>query len=613
MGNNTEKKEVPEAILEAYDLLLQYRLVNILRPLQWESYFVKEGWTFHCEFSVAYPNLAGIPSNVIMKFLLQESFPLSCVEVYSLSKEVAGFPHQELLTDKLCLKNDWYAPRTSQKLIKYVQWTIEWLKDAASNNLIDDQDPYELPDFYSLTVYSAYRHINPVFFNESPSTFNLWKKQIGKFGTVYIVSSKLHSAFYACQFCNQENIPIIESKYSPIIDESDYKLTGYWILVEDIVFKRHRPPLTYGEAKEICEKSALDFYSILRKAWECNTNYTFGIILIGFPIPRTYRGENVEIHWQPLWIDNWASTKKINIPGKRSKKNNVWRFLIKSDRFHPSKNLPWGESENVSNDRLFKRSSLSLTLKHSKITVIGCGALGSPIVDMLARGGIEAINTFDSDTLHPGNLSRHILNGTFIGSNKALAIAKELSITFPLSSIKGFPEHIPPSTFEKQKAINKILVESDIFIDCTTSESAFIWLNNIALEHGKKLISMFFNAYAEVLTLCISGGQISCLDIYRELCLSIQKNELPVDKEYYFKDIAKEEQIYEGVGCWHSTFPALNVHIQLLAATAVDLINHVIQNRGNKGYAALIQRESFEGMAVTPHSVVKLIWEKEYP
>jgi hypothetical protein len=62
-----------------------------------------------------------------------------------------------------------------------------------------------------------------------------------------------------------------------------------------------------------------------------------------------------------------------------------------------------------------------------RIAVVGCGAIGSFVSDLLHRAGVGQLTLIDGERLRPGNLVRHWLSETYVGWNKATAIKAELS------------------------------------------------------------------------------------------------------------------------------------------------------------------------------------------
>lgn len=123
---------------------------------------------------------------------------------------------------------------------------------------------------------------------------------------------------------------------------------------------------------------------------------------------------------------------------------------------------------------------------------------------------------------------------------------------------------------------------------------------------------MFFNLRAELLTICISNDSISCGDIFLDLKGSVQQNRTRIAPHIYFHEPSGEEEITEGAGCWHPTFPAQYAHVQILAAHAVDIISHSISSKSESGLAAIVERQSVLQNGVQMGPLVKITWKKEY-
>ena len=69
---------------------------------------------------------------------------------------------------------------------------------------------------------------------------------------------------------------------------------------------------------ELCSKHDLDFYAILKEAWNHKHSHQFGMLLIGFPIPQIVGEAPTEIHWQPLiFKDRKQHLKEFNAPRAR--------------------------------------------------------------------------------------------------------------------------------------------------------------------------------------------------------------------------------------------------------------------------------------------------------
>lgn len=69
-----------------------------------------------------------------------------------------------------------------------------------------------------------------------------------------------------------------------------------------------------------------------------------------------------------------------------------------------------------------------------RVAVVGAGALGSFIADMLVRAGVGRLTVVDGDVVMPGNLVRHLVGREAVGLPKALAVKNHIVRFHGLSS-----------------------------------------------------------------------------------------------------------------------------------------------------------------------------------
>ncbi len=606
--------EFPDIVIEAYNLLLQHRLVEITLPLRENLREGETGWEFDCIAKVPYPNPEQVPESVTLRVSIPETFPSEPVDFCP--ENLNAFPHQDAETGKLCLPEEALAPVDASRLVCYVKWAIEWLKDAANGKLLQSGEPYELPDFIHKLLESPFPTNVPFIFEESPNSYVKWESRLGTYGGVECCWGNGIPAIFAARFSDKNGLLIRESEFTSNVLRQDGEIKGNWLLVPDIRYERHRPPQTYEEMDTLCSKNDLDFYTLLKETWNLKNSYKFGILLIGFPIPEKIGAPFTEIHWQPLLFQNLkgfrAQKQRPRLRGPARKPRQIWQRLKENGCFSPSQHLPWGRVENVARERLYARGAHPSKVQTTPIVVFGCGALGSSIAELLARGGVHQMSLVDSDVIKFGNLCRHTLDGSSVGMNKAQTLAERLTRANPLSKIKGYPGRVPLDS-QSDQTLHQAIMDAKVFVDCTTSEAAFRWLNQYAVENGKRLISLFFNFHAELLTLCISGKCRSCVEIFKDLNYAVRQKYTPLDPDVYFYHPSKDEQIIEGAGCWHPSFPALNAHVQILAAHAVDIISHSIATKQETGSAVIVKRKNFIAQnGNQPSALVEKVWGKEY-
>jgi hypothetical protein len=100
--------------------------------------------------------------------------------------------------------------------------------------------------------------------------------------------------------------------------------------------------------------------------------------------------------------------------------------------------------------------------KARRVFVIGCGSLGSPVVELLARGGIGAIDILDAEFLETPNVGRHVLGMTSIGQSKAVALATRLEAEVPGLVVRSYQGSLA-EWFRKRRQDE----EYDLVVDCT--------------------------------------------------------------------------------------------------------------------------------------------------
>ena len=83
--------------------------------------------------------------------------------------------------------------------------------------------------------------------------------------------------------------------------------------------------------------------------------------------------------------------------------------------------------ETLSKESARLTNGLSQISADPRVTAIGAGALGSPVLTNLTRSGYGRLTIVDEDVLNPHNVARHSLGASYVGWYKAEALAAELS------------------------------------------------------------------------------------------------------------------------------------------------------------------------------------------
>jgi len=599
-------KDVPASIIEAFDHLTATRLVEITKGLREKTPVEGAGrcWQFTAVLEIPSISGTGFSTAVEVRVELHENYPYGKIEIFALADDFRGFAHQDAETGKLCLEDEDRFPRDKSRLVEYIRSVQQWIVDSVTGAIPTVGDPYELPDFSIKKLGYNMPTTFPILFSEDKSTFSSWRDKIGQLGIVKWAYSEFLNSLIVLTFQGNSNQVIHEIAFSSRSMNNEKVYAGRWALLPSIIIEKYRPAQTFRELSVLCAQHKIPLWDLLQKAWQ-ETEPQCGLLLIGFPIPATYGGVFEEIHWQPLLFENVISTRR-GVGSKATPKDELlWKRLISTGRFSDESRLPWGLSKNVSSSRMYARSGLSQELRQISTSLFGCGAVGSLVAEALVRGGMQNLNLFDPKVVQFGHLCRHTLYGSSVGQAKAEALANELAKSSPLAEVRGFGVSAP-LPFGDEAALNT-LERSDLIIECTASKTAFEWLDQYVQDRKKRLASMFISFKAEFFTLCISSSATSCGQAWNRLREDANSGEF-TDAELYSRMPTKDEYVFDGIGCWHPTYPGNNVHIQVLVASGLNMLQTMLRRDVACGVIIRRKAQDVEGIC----NLVECVWYREF-
>lgn len=104
--------------------------------------------------------------------------------------------------------------------------------------------------------------------------------------------------------------------------------------------------------------------------------------------------------------------------------------------------------------------------RQRRLLVLGCGSLGAPIAELLARAGIGELHLLDMENFEAPNCARHVLGAHEIGEGKADALSKRLRLSTPGLQVKGLSATAASYIASKCKP-----GDYDLVVDCTGESS----------------------------------------------------------------------------------------------------------------------------------------------
>jgi molybdopterin-synthase adenylyltransferase len=143
-------------------------------------------------------------------------------------------------------------------------------------------------------------------------------------------------------------------------------------------------------------------------------------------------------------------------------------------------------------------------LKGARATVVGAGALGSPVATYLAAAGVGVLSIVDGDTVELSNLHRQPLHSTpDLGRPKAEAAAAKLAALNPEVQVEAHFLELGDRNGEA------LLEGADVVVDCTDSFESRYAINDACCSLGVALVEAGVVAF-EGLVLSIRPGESAC-------------------------------------------------------------------------------------------------------
>jgi hypothetical protein len=523
--------------------------------------------------------------------VMDHSYPFGNVDIYP-AKEGGikeTFHHQDLNSDlsnelpwrtgKICLDEPIqrlgivagrYDPigDYEERIRWHLQRALAWLQAAATNTLVQAGDPFETP-------YCLVSSINRIVHDESNNSFSIWEDvKTGEWGFVILDSlvGFANTEFAVAYFTRNGILIRSTPKYDEsvhILDHSEIKKSIWWLWPSAIVLQPWQAPTNWGELRKIGKEKGVQVDQCLRSMTRVLRAQDVTLLIIGYPIPNRCGEKPSEIHWQTILLPKiLPPTDSRKKPPRGFRSYNNWRWWIEKTKIFADKEpIKYLETKNWHPDRLQARSRLSKTLCETKIALIGCGALGSIVAELLTRGGVGEMLFIDPQILEAGNLVRHTLSGLDIDEKKAVALAKRLISASPFTKIKVEGNRFPTEKYE----VTSLLEEYNIVIDCTADDEVTHALSLGWWNLEKLFLSASVGYRARRVFLFSHRGQEFPLRAFQNFLEPLLEEERSL--------WAEDGETLEGAGCWSPLFPARLDDLLLAASSTIKVLEELAEKR----------------------------------
>lgn len=555
--------------------------ICLLDDFAWDD--ASRRWVLHAEIAAEVPEPSPIAKSTEWFVLVAEAYPWGEIGFYPsvLNCFADTYPHQNAndgggsgqrwRNGKLCLDTTVRVlgrtgpnqePFDSEsRLLWHFRRAQEWLSVASRGELVLPGEPFELPIFPGAAGRSAL-----VAFSEGQSSHGIWEKVESRVGMVDLVQiGGGPDTFLAKRYALLDDRTVFSPAWGTTFGSDDGKaVTGIWILLPALPIQPPwQAPASWGDLSAAVAEYAVDIMKLIGEAARYIRDGQRHIALIGFPIAENATDSPRQIHWQPILLPR-LSTGEDYSKGFRPNEMGYWerdrRQLLAGDA-----PVDWLESENWDALEVSRRGRLPEELTEAKILLLGGGALGSVIGELLVRGGVRNLAILDNDVIKAGNLVRHTLTLRDVGQAKSLALANHLNLASPHASVVGIEEGFPPSSGEPLAEVLK----SQIIVDCTASDDVHHQMHEFDWIEPKLFASIWFGMNAKRLYCFTAHGIRFPHQILRELVnpwLQKEADELG-------NDLPRE-----GIGCWHPVFPATGDDVWLIASVATKHLATVAQS-----------------------------------
>ena len=203
------------------------------------------------------------------------------------------------------------------------------------------------------------------------------------------------------------------------------------------------------------------------------------------------------------------------------------------------------------------------------VTVWGCGALGAPIAEWLARAGARKLILYDNASVAPGILVRQPFTDAEIGRNKARVVAKHLTAIRPRDlEVEVRSRNVLRTALEREDWHDG----ADVVIDATASLAVATKLERVRRMHPQEaeIVSMIVGhtAHHALAAVVPPGYSGAGADVMRQVKLACgRRRELRGFVAEFWPDPARTRIFQPEPGCSDPTFTGSGAEVAALAAT----------------------------------------------
>lgn len=571
--------------------------VEIMRGWAWEPSVGR--WVLLCRLTPPIAPSALIPAVTDWYVLVERQYPWGSLKIHPAKDGGISqtFPHQSYnakgalqhpwRTGDLCLTTDVRVlNRTGldtepfdsyHRLRWHVERALAWLMAASRGDLAAAGDHFELPQ---LPPSESSRNL--IAFHENGLSFQTWLASLVRVGLVDLGCLRhTPDIRYVRSFQTLHRAEIYRPRWGRALAHVKDMETGIWVRLNECpIVPPWQAPMKWEQLRRAVAAQGLDLDKLLKAAAGYIRDGKSHPLLVGFPIPDRIGDLPDQIQWLAVSLPILSRGART-ANGFRPNEQGYWQ-RDRTDLIADPRTISWQTTENWSQRELTARGRLPEGIASGSAAIIGGGALGSAVAELLLRAGINSITVIDGDLFHAGNLVRHTLLLGDLKASKAAALATRLNSASPHADVQAVPAHFP----DLDEAGMARIQEANIVLDCTGSDEVLQALATHTWQTQKTFISLSLGLHAR---------RLFCFSVTAyEFSVSTFQRKIGPWLERERDEAAGEELPREGIGCWHPVFPARVDDIWMLAAVAVKQIEAVMASSGRSPELVVFEQAADE-------------------